>query len=85
MHITSPEASPPVETEPLSQRVAAEVLAELARRRLTRTDLAERIARPYHWLNDRLAGRGRLTLDDLQVIARGLDMDAAELIARADS
>lgn len=74
----NPEVAPPS----LAATLPNEILAEMVRRRLSRTDLAARIGAPYHWLAARLNGETRITIADVERIAAGLDMSAVELMMR---
>lgn len=66
------------------ERLAAEVLAEMARQRITRAALARDADITYITLQRRLAGKSPFTYDELAAIAEQLGVGAADLVARAD-
>src|SRR6185369_460198 len=68
----------------LADRVRAEIRAELARRGVTQAELARDLDRPAMWVSDRLRGAVTLTLDDLDLIAEALDVDAVTVRAAAE-
>lgn len=57
----------------LRQRVAAEVRAEMARRRVSQSELARRLGEGQPWVNRRVNGDVALDLDDLERISEALD------------
>lgn len=67
---------------PLSDQVAEEVRALCARRRITGRELARRLGRSHSWVNYRLTGRQEIGLNDLELFATALGVDAAALIPR---
>lgn len=76
----------PTDTGPqLSGSVASEIRAEMARRGITQSTLADKLGKPQQWVWRRLnsASRQPISLDDLAVIAQALDVEPAELIKRA--
>lgn len=79
MHTPTP-GSPP----PLTDRVSAELRAEIARQRITTTSLAARLGRPRSWLDRRLSG-SVLTVDDVHAISKQLGLDARVVLERADA
>jgi len=76
--------SPPEISYSLSEAVAAEIRAEIARRGLRRPAFAASIGVPPHWLTNRLNGSVSINLEDLDRIAVGLGLNPNELLARAD-
>lgn len=64
--------------------VSAEVLAELARRRMTRAVLAERIGISADTLSDRLSGKYPWRFNELVAIADVFGTTTADLLARAE-
>jgi transcriptional regulator with XRE-family HTH domain len=78
--MTSVEPLPHAPT-PFGQLVAGEVRAQLARRNLTGRAFAKLIDKEQSWVSRRLQGLTAITMDDLDLIARALDMTAVELLA----
>ena len=80
------ETDPPTNS-PLSESVASEIRAEMGRRGVTQSILADRLDVHPLWVSRRLsAGSARriaMTLDDLNRIAAVLDIDPGLLIERA--
>lgn len=73
--------------EPLAFALAVrgEVLAEMARQGLTSNSLSKLIDRSHAYLNDRLRqSKKELTLNDLDLIARALDLDPWDFVYRAE-
>lgn len=66
-----------------SQATAANLRAELARRRMSGRELARRIHKPPMWTQRRLAGTLDITLDDLALICGALDIPMASVIEEA--
>lgn len=66
-----------------SQATAANLRAELARRRMSGRELARRIHKPPMWIQRRLAGTLDITLDDLALICGALDIPMASVIEEA--
>jgi transcriptional regulator with XRE-family HTH domain len=64
----------------LTEAVAAAVRAELARRGLRQQAVALALGLSQPAISDRLRGRTPFTLDDLERLARLLDIDPAELL-----
>lgn len=66
----------------LSETVAEEVRAILARRGLSQRSFAATIGQPEHWLQRRIAhGRSvSLTLEDVALIADGLGVGVRDLL-----
>lgn len=69
----------------ISGRVAAEVRAELARRRLTTRELAVGAGIALTTLRRRLAGESAFTLDELAAIAGCFGIPLMTLLERAES
>ena len=69
----------------LSERVASEIRAEMARRNISQSTLAAELGKDQAWLSRRLARRSgiSMSLDDLERIASSLGLDAGQLIERA--
>lgn len=64
----------------LSERVAEEIRALMARRRVRQTQLAREIGVNDQWLSVRLRGVQEIGLNDLARIADGLGVDPSALI-----
>ena len=73
---------PAPENDRLNDLVMDNVLAELARRRVTQRQAARSLGISEATFSDRVRGRTRLTLDDIERFAALLDVDPAELLAR---
>lgn len=71
----------------LSERVASEIRAEMARHGIAQSTLAERLGENPQWLSRRLSRRGGipLSVDDVDRIAKALAIDPLALIERADA
>jgi transcriptional regulator with XRE-family HTH domain len=67
----------------LSKRVAAEIRAEMARQQVTQNALAKKLGVTQPWLWRRVKGDHPISLDDLELIGQGLDMQPEQLIDRA--
>ena len=63
--------------------IAGEVRAQLARRRMSGRELSRRVGAKPAWMDRRLTGKTPMDVDDLEVIARALDMTPLELVASA--
>jgi len=68
----------------LTEQVAEEIRALLARRRISGRELARRIGASYSWVNFRLTGAQPLTLDDLDRIAAVLEVDYRDLLPQRE-
>lgn len=68
--------------ETLSDHVAGEIRAILARRRITGRQLAVRLKVSRSWVSYRLTGTTEIGLNDLQRIAAALDIDATDLLPK---
>lgn len=64
----------------LARTATEEIRAEMARQRLSQSQLAQRCDRSQAWVSRRLAGDTPLTLDDLDVIAVALGVSAVRLL-----
>lgn len=60
------------------------VLHELERQGLTRRELAERIGVHPSWVSNKMAGRRRWTLDDVDAVAPALGVPPAWLLLARD-
>lgn len=69
--------------EPLAKFVLAQLRAELARRNITRMELASRLNVSDAWIYRRLNGAVTLDLNDLERIAQELNLDPSKLLERA--
>lgn len=65
---------------PLSDRVSTEIRVEMARQRLSQTDLADRLNVAQPWVSRRLSGKTPITLEDLERVASGLGVDVVDLM-----
>lgn len=70
-------------TTSLSETVAAEVRAELARKRVTGTKLASHMNVSHAYVSRRLSGETPFDVNDLDQIAQLLDVPATSFLARA--
>jgi DNA-binding Xre family transcriptional regulator len=66
--------------EILSQRVAATVRAELARRQIKQAALATALGISAQQVSERLAGTTPIRLDELDPIAAFLELSVADLV-----
>lgn len=64
----------------LTQLVATEVRAEMARQRISGVQLAERLGRSQAYLARRLMGDVSFDLSDLEAIAAELDVDVWQFL-----
>ena len=69
----------------LTIRVAEEVRALMARRRMTGAEMARRLNVSQMWISYRLNGRQPIDLDDLEKIARILGVQPLDLLRSAES
>lgn len=65
---------------PLTDRVAEEIRALMARQRMSGRELARRLNVSASWVNYRLTGSQPIDVNDLELIAEALGVDAAELL-----
>lgn len=70
----------PVGTVPLRERVAEELRALLARRKVTPTELGRRLGKSQTWVWRRLEGEVAFDLNDLEAIAAVLAVTPADLL-----
>lgn len=79
--------TPPGTPSQLSERVASEIRAEMARRGITQSTLADRLGENQAWVSRRIAsGLGikiPLDLNDVERIADVLNLPAGQLVERA--
>ena len=68
----------------LTESVAGEIRAEMARQRITQRDVARRLEVIEAWLSRRLNGHVSLNLDELEQISKALQIPMVELIRRAE-
>jgi transcriptional regulator with XRE-family HTH domain len=66
----------------MSGRVAEEIRALLGRRRMTGRELARRLGVSPSWVSYRLTGTQPIDLNDLDAIARVLDVGIVDLLPR---
>lgn len=64
-----------------SERIAANVRAELARRRLSGSALAEALAVPHRTMTRRLSGQIRWTAEDVESVANYLGVPMEALVS----
>lgn len=62
------------------QAVAEEVRAQMARRRISGSELARRLGKPQPWVSRRTTGAVALDFDDLDIIAGALDCNVSDLM-----
>lgn len=68
---------------PTSQRVAANVRAEIARHNRSGTNVANALGRSQHWMSRRLAGQVAFDMDELTEVADELGVPLSALIGEA--
>ena len=64
-----------------TERVAANIRAELARQGISQTDLANSLHKSQPTVSRRLLGRVPFSVDELDIIADLLDVPMAQLVA----
>jgi transcriptional regulator with XRE-family HTH domain len=64
-----------------AQRIGANVRAEMARRGISQTTLAEKLALTQPSISSRLRGQVAFNVDELAVVAEALDVPLAALLA----
>lgn len=69
------------ETE-LAAKVMIEVGGLLGRRRMSQADLARLMGVKAMWISDRFTGRVKLTVEDMDRIAKALGVDPVDLLPR---
>lgn len=62
--------------------MAAEVRAEMARQRVSQSELAERLGRNQPWVSVRLTGQVPFVVDDLNDVCRALGVSIVTLFGR---
>ncbi len=67
----------------LAQEIPGQLRAELARRQITKSDLASRLNVSDMWLYRRLSGNISMSLEDLDRITAALEIDPRQLLERA--
>lgn len=67
----------------LTVQVAEEIRALLARRDMSRSELARRLGVSAMWVSDRLRGQTPIGLDDLERMARILGVEPVDLLPRS--
>lgn len=67
-----------------TERIAGQVRAILAQRRLTRRWLADQVGMPVSTLNRRLTGSQAFTVDELAAVAAALDIATVSLFPADD-
>lgn len=67
-------------TQTLADRVAGQMRAEMARRRITASELARRLGEVESWVRRRMQGRYAINITDLERIARALDLPVSFFI-----
>ena len=73
------------EPGPFALAIREEVLAELGRRGLNAYKLSQMIDRSSTYLNERIKqSKKELTLNDVELIARALDIEVINLVAQAE-
>lgn len=65
--------------------VAGEIRAELARQRVTQTELVRRLGVSRPWLVRRLSGETPLSMTDVATIAELLEVPVTQLVAPVDN
>ncbi|MCT1463371.1 helix-turn-helix domain-containing protein [Corynebacterium sanguinis] len=65
-----------------SERIAAEIRAEMAKKKITVNGLANQVDIPISTLRRSVNGSRSFTIDELFVITRVLEVEPAELVAR---
>lgn len=69
----------PVATR-LTDRVAAEIRAELGRQGITALEIAQRLSVSRSWMSYRLTGQQVIDLDDVEKIAAALGVPISQLL-----
>lgn len=64
----------------LQSYVAAEIRAQLARRRVTQSELAAAVGVSNAWVSVRLSGKQAIDLNDLESIAAAIDVPVYDLL-----
>ena len=66
---------------PLKDHITGEIRAEMARRRLNQTDMAQRLGMSQAAFSRHLNGVVPMTLDFIEDVARELDVPVAQLLS----
>ncbi|WP_367174130.1 helix-turn-helix domain-containing protein [uncultured Deinococcus sp.] len=85
MTAASLPAQPADEPNPFRLRVAGEVRAHLARRRISNRGFAAALGTTPAWIDRRLNGTTAMTTDDLELFAEALGISVGELLRDAVS
>jgi transcriptional regulator with XRE-family HTH domain len=67
----------------LSAALAAELRAEMARANVSGAELARRLEVPASWVQRRMSGASPLTVEDLERLAAGLQINLESVILAA--
>ena len=68
----------------LTDRLATEIKAMLARRSQSQSALAAALGVPAMWVSDRLSGKTQITVNDLARVAEVFEIHSWELVQSAD-
>jgi transcriptional regulator with XRE-family HTH domain len=71
-------------TATLSERVAAEIRAEMGRRQMSGRELARRLGRSANWVSLKVSGTQRIDLAEWEIIAEAIGVKVADLLPRRD-
>ncbi len=72
--------TPEVNAKTLTQLVATEIKVQMARADVRQSQLARKIGKTEQWLSVRLRGRQPIDINDLHLIAKGLDVGVHDLL-----
>jgi len=61
-------------------QVATQVRVELARQNLNQSDLARKLGKHQQWVQRRLSGETRITVEDVVAVASALNIPPATLL-----
>jgi transcriptional regulator with XRE-family HTH domain len=67
-------------TQSLAQYVPAQLRAEMARREISKVELARKLGKDETWVGKRMRGRTAITMADLDRIAAALDVPLSYFI-----
>lgn len=84
-HLAMSEQHSPTPAGKLRERAAEELRAVLARRRMSGAELARRTGMKQPYLSRRMTGEVPFDLDDLEIIARELEVSVTQLLADAET
>lgn len=76
--------TPEVNAKTLTQLVATEIKVQMARADVRQSQLAREIGRTEQWLSVRLRGRQPIDINDLALIAKGLNVGIYDLLPPPD-